>query len=144
MNRLLGTLAGIALFASLATPMAARAEDKDTIEYRQRIMKTLGEQTGSLGLMAQKKIPDANFAAHLQILAETAALAKAAFTPKVAGGTVKGTAVWDNWADFSKKMDELVQVADAGAKAAKAQGAAAGMPRLTCRGCHDMYREEKK
>ena len=129
--------------AGLAAPMAARAEDKDVIDYRQNVMKTLGSQVAILGAMAQKKIPNDNFAAHLQILAETAASAKAAFTPKVVGGKSKAT-IWDNSADFNKKLDELVQVATAGATAAKAQGAAAGMPRLTCKGCHDVYREETK
>ena len=143
MTRTLRTLAGLALLASLATPMAARADDKDVIDYRQHIMKTMGEQAAALGMIVQKKAPAENFAAHLQILAETAKLAKSAFTPKAVGGKAKAD-VWNNWADFSKRLDELVQVAEAGAKAAKDKGVAAGMPKLTCKGCHDTYREEMK
>ena len=133
----------ITFFVLSLAALPGHADDQDVIDYRQHIMKTMGEQAAALGQMMQKKVPADNFAAHLQILAETAALAKSAFTPKVVGGNAKA-GIWENWADVSKRFDELVQVASDGAKAGKAQGVAAGMPKLTCKGCHDTYREEKK
>jgi cytochrome c556 len=132
---------------TLATPV--RADNQDTIDYREHVMKTLGAQANAIALIVQNKLPAddaANLATHLKILALTASTAKAAFKDNVPGGEAK-PAVWSNWADFSKRMDELAantadleKSGDGGpsAVAAKLQTA------LTCKGCHDQYREQKK
>ena len=119
--------------------------DKDVIDYRQDVMKTLDEQSAALGEMASGVIPQDNMGAHMQMLALAASMGLKAFTPKVQGGKAKAD-VWSNWDDFSKKMTEFQQKAAAGAQA---QGQDAQLSALVdiangCKGCHDMYREETK
>jgi len=139
---------GLALAAVLASSSAVvYADNQDVIDYRQHIMKTLGEQAASIGMILQQKAPADNFATHVKIIAVTAATAKKAFEPKVLGGDAKPD-VWNNWADFSKKMDNFVAATDDLAKAAASGGLAAAQPKvqgaMQCKGCHDTYRVPKK
>ena len=124
----------------------AHADDQEVIDYRQHIMKTMNEQMAAIQQIVQKKAPADNFATHMQIVAVTAATAKDAFTAKAPGGRAK-PAVWVNWAEFSKRLDELVASTAALAKSAKESGVqatAAKLGTLKCQGCHDVYREEKQ
>ena len=75
-------------------------------------------------MILENKAPPDNFATHLKILAVTATQAKKAFEPKVVGGNSKPE-VWANWADFSKRLDELA--------ANTAELAAAAQPRASLR-----------
>ena len=140
--------AGISAVFLTTLSLSARADDPtDVIEYRKHIMRTLGEQSAALGMIMQKKAPDDNFAVHAELLAATAASALKAFEPKVVGGDAKPQ-VWDKWDDFSKRMKELAANTTDLAVSAKAGGTAAAGPKmqgaLTCKGCHDIYRAEKK
>ena len=128
--------------------LAAEGTDKDVIDYRQDVMKTLDEQSAILGQMASGVVPSDNMNTDMQILALAASTALKAFTPKVAGGKAKPE-IWTNWDDFSKKMNDFAQKASEGAKAAQSQGSDAAMTALVdiangCKGCHDMYRQETK
>lgn len=120
-----------------------QADDMDTIEYRQNIMKTLGEQMSLLGMMLEKRAPADDFAAHAKILALTASTVEVAFEPEVEGGRAKST-VWAQWPDFQKRLaafttaaQELAKTADSGGM----QAAAGKMQTLQCKACHDSYRE---
>lgn len=144
-DRLRGTAVRLALLGML-TCGGVHADDQDTIDYRQHIMKTMGEQVTILGMMVQQKAPADDFATHAQVLALTVATAKAAFEPEVPGGAAKPQ-VWSQWPDFEKRMDALVAATADLAKVAKSSGAAAGskmQAALTCKGCHDTYRVPKK
>ena len=149
-NRLVAVLIGVASLGSMALSTAVHADDQDTIDYREHIMKTMGDQVNAIQLIVAKKLPaddNANFVNHVKILAMSASVAKLAFTPKVQGGEAKPN-VWTAWADFSKRLDtlaantaDLEKTAEGGgidATAAKLQSA------LTCKGCHDQYRQETK
>ncbi len=137
------TALGVLVFASLP----GRADDQDVIDYRTHVMKTMGEQMGAVGMILEKKIPPDNLAAHLKVLAVTATQAKKAFEPKVPGGNSKPE-VWSDWADFSKRLDELVsgtadlakigQSGDVAAVSGKLRSA------LNCKSCHDTYRKPLK
>lgn len=146
-HRRLGLCGRVALLGVLAFGAASHADDQDTVEYRQHIMKTLGEQVAILGMMVQQKAPADDFATHVQALALTAATAKAAFEPEIQGGNAKPE-VWSQWADFEKRIDALTVATADLAKTAKSGGAAAAGPKmqaaLTCKGCHDTYRVPKK
>ena len=123
------------------------ADDEDTIDHRQHIMKTLGEQVSIQSMMAEKKVPADDFATPAQVLALAAATAKSAFEPEVEGGAAKPE-VWSAWEDFEKRLDELVAATADLAKAAQSGGMAAAAPKmrsaLTCKGCHDTYRVPKR
>ena len=101
--------------------LAAEGTDKDAIDYRQDVMKTMDEQSAILGQMASGVVPSDNMNTDMEILALAASTALKAFTPKVPGGKSKPE-IWSNWDDFSKKMTDFSDKATAGAKAAKEQG----------------------
>lgn len=147
MTRLGHIAAGVALIAATMLSGVARADNQDVIDYREHIMKTMGEQAQSLTMVAQGKAPAENVVIHAKLLAVTAATAEKAFTAKVPGGEAKPD-VWAKWDDFSKKMKELVANTADLAKTAEAGGLDAVKPKmaaaLTCKGCHDVYREQKK
>ena len=131
-----------------ASPLpAAFASDKEIIDYRQHIMNTLNEQSAALGQILSTAIPGDNAAAHINAIALTASTALKAFEPKVPGGEAKAE-VWADWADFSKRMNEFAQKTNQSAKMAKEQGADAALANvldaLTCKSCHEIYRNEKK
>lgn len=133
----------LALGGLLLPALPSRADDQDVIDYRTHIMKTMGEQTDAIGMILENKAPPDNFATHLKILAVTATQAKKAFEPKVVGGNAKPE-VWANWADFSKRLDELAaNTAELAAAAQHESVAAVGgklHAALKCKSCHETYR----
>jgi cytochrome c556 len=139
-------VSGFALVVVAFTPAAGRADDEDIIEYRQHIMKTLGEQAAAIRMIVEHKAPATNFATHTRVLAITAATAKKAFVPKVPGGKAKPE-VWAQWADFAKRLDALAAAADELAVTAKSGDASAAAPKLeaalACKSCHEVYGSEK-
>ena len=148
LTRLTRFVAGAAVVAVFAAPAVVQADNQDDITYRQAVMKTLGQQAASIGMIAQGKAPAENLAVHAQILSLSANAALDAFTPKVAGGESKPD-VWAKWDDFSKKMKDFQTAAADFAKTAQTGGADAAKGKIqatlgSCKGCHDVYREQKK
>lgn len=147
MTRLSQFAAALAVATVAALPLAARASDPtDIIDYRKHVMKSLGEQSASMAMTLQGKAPAENFVLHAEALAIVASTALQAFTEKVEGGGAKPD-VWAKWPDFEKRMKELAANTAELAKVAREGGAAAAGPKiqgaLTCKGCHDIYREKK-
>jgi cytochrome c556 len=146
MTRLVN-ITGVIAMSVLFLPGLVRGDDKDVIEYREHIMNTLNEQAAALGLILATTIPDDNAAAHLEALALTARTALRAFEANVPGGEAKPE-IWSNWPDFSKRMNEFVQNMSEATKTAKEKGNDAALSdildKLTCKGCHEIYRNEKK
>jgi cytochrome c556 len=126
----------------LATSAAAFGDDQDVIDYRQHVMKSMGEQLAAIHMILDKKAPADNFAIHMKILAVTATQAEKAFEPKVPGGNSK-PAVWSSWADFAKQLDALVAATAELAKAAQSGSVTAVGPKLAaslnCQSCHNTY-----
>ena len=147
MTRLVKLAGALAVAAAMTVlPMTARADDKDTIDYRQNIMKALDAHTAALGMMVSTQIEPSNIQKHVDAIALNAKAALKSFEAKVPGGDTKPE-VWDKWDDFSKRMNEFAANADAMAKAAKTGGVPVIMDQmvtaLTCKGCHDVYRVKK-
>jgi cytochrome c556 len=139
------TWAGIAFVGTLL-PISSFADDQDVRDYRSHVMKAMGEQFAALNQTTKGKAPAGDVAAQAEVLSITAGMAKIAFTPKVLGGEAKPE-VWDKWGDFSKRLDEMVAATADLAKTAKQGGVAAVTPKLSglsCKGCHDDYRVQKK
>jgi len=147
MSRLVKLIGGLAAAVALVLPMtAARADDKDVIDYRENIMKSLDAQTASLGMIVSTQVPDTNLVKHADAIALIAVQAKKSFEAKVLGGESKPE-VWANNADFVKRMDDFVAKTAILAKSAKEGGVPVVMEQmvgaLTCKGCHDLYRLKK-
>jgi cytochrome c556 len=140
-------VSSILVASTMIVGSLAHADDKDAIEYRQHIMKSLNAQAAILGQIVSGAVPDDNVAQHLDILALLASTAKKSFEPKVQGGESKPE-VWSEWADFSKRMDEFSKKSAEAAKIAHTQGGQAALANmldvLSCKSCHDKYRNEKK
>ena len=135
-----------ASFTLLCVAPVVHADDKDTIEYRQHIMKTLNEQAAVVGQILSGAVPDDNVLSHLDALALTASTALKAYTPKVPGGDAKPE-VWSNWPDFSKRMNAFAKMTADMAKTGHEQGKDAALAMvvdaLSCKSCHETYRKEK-
>jgi cytochrome c556 len=117
------------------------ADDQDVVDYRQHIMKTLGEQVAAMGMILEHRAATDSFATHAEILAIAAATAKSAFEVRVVGGGAKPD-VWVQWSDFAKQLDALAAATDDLARSAKEGGIPAAGPKfqaLNCTGCHDKY-----
>jgi len=146
MKRSTGIGGVVALWALLVAGNAL-ADNNDVIDYRQHIMNTLDAQAAALGEILSGAVPDDNVIAHLDALSLTAATALKAFEAKVPGGQARPE-VWSNWADFSRRMNEFAQNTAAMAKLAHEQGKEAGLAKvmdaLSCKKCHDTYRQEKR
>jgi cytochrome c556 len=126
--------------------LPGRADDQDVIDYRQHVMKTLDEQAGAISMILNNKGPAENLPLHVKVLAVTATQAKKAFEPKVPGGHAKPE-VWANWADFSKRVDELVASTAAVASGAQQESVAAigeKLKTVKCKSCHETYRTPLK
>jgi cytochrome c556 len=146
MRRLLMLLAATAIAAATLVPSAARADDEDVIEYRRHIMTSMNEQAAILGQIVSTSVPNDNVIAHLEVLALLASTALDSFEPQVPGGEAKPD-VWSNWDDFSKRMNEFAEKTSAAAESAKQNGKDTALANildvLSCKSCHDVYRDEK-
>ena len=130
---------------TLAAP--ARANDEDVREYREHIMKSLNAQAAILGQIVSTAVPPDNLQAHLDTIALLASTALPAFEPKVPGGEAKPE-VWSQWPDFSKRMREFAEKTAAAAKlghtASPEEALSNMLDVMECKGCHEVYRNEKK
>ena len=144
MRRLVRIACALALSAAAASP-GAGAEENPAIDYRQRVMRTLNEQSAALGQILSTVVPDDNMTAHLEAIALEASIALKSFEPKVEGGGSLPE-VWTQWDDFAKRMNEFAQktaeVANAArsGKASKEELMTGMTDALSCKGCHDTYR----
>lgn len=127
----------------------AQAADKDIIDYRQNLMKSLGAHAGALGAIAQNKVPYGdNLALHADAIAAASEAALLGFKENVPGSE-KGTAganIWENWDDFEARFIAIAASAREVAAAARSGGMAEAGPKMgglfTCKACHDIYRIE--
>jgi cytochrome c556 len=133
--------------AILMLPLVSQADDKDVLEYRQHIMKSLNEQTASLGQIVSGAGPTENINAQVQTLALLAAVAAKSFDAKVQGGDAKPEIWTTGSADFAKQMANFVSKTAEMAKVSREQGTdqvvQLMVEALACKSCHDAYRAKK-
>jgi cytochrome c556 len=137
--------AAVCVAAALCTP--AQAADEDAKEYREHVMKSLNAQAAILGQIVSTAVPPDNLQAHLDTIALLASTALQAFEPKVPGGEAKPE-VWSQWPDFSKRMREFAEktatAAKLGHSASPEEALSNMLDVMDCKGCHEVYRNEKK
>lgn len=125
---------------------SVQAADKDVIDYRQNLMKSLGAHAAALGAIAQNKVPYGdNLAYHADGIAAAADAALLAFDQELPGGTAAAN-IWENKDDFNERFGALSAAAKEVAAAARSGGMAEAGPKMgglfTCKSCHDIYRTE--
>tara|TARA_B110000438_G_scaffold297209_2_gene343230 strand:+ start:3321 stop:3761 length:441 start_codon:yes stop_codon:yes gene_type:complete len=135
-----------AILLSLGFSSVQAAEDKDVINYRQNLMKSLGAHAGALGAIAQNKVPyGANLALHADAIGAAADAALLAFKQDLPGGTSAAN-IWTDWDDFEGRFMALSAAAKDVAAAARSGGMAEAGPKMgglfICKACHDKFRTE--
>ena len=147
MTRFTKFAGSVAIVAAMLAPVAASADDKDVIDYRQHLMNTLDAQSQIVGQILSGVTPDKHGTGALEIIALTAKLSKGAFEPKAEGGQSKPE-VWTKHDDFSKKMASFVEnsahVAEMAKKSSFQETISIMIDALPCKGCHDPYRDSSK
>jgi cytochrome c556 len=137
----------VALGVMVLIPVVGHTDDKDVVDYREHIMKSLEQQTGALGQILSGVGPAEDAVAHMEVIALTASIALKSFEPKVPGGSAKAQ-VWKDWPDFARRMkdfaDKSAEMAKIGREQGADQAAMKVIEALPCKGCHDIYRDEKK
>ena len=134
---------GAAFVGALAPVGAGLAQDLD--EMRSTFMRGMGAHMAALSAF----LPDVadHAAGHAAGLAALAALVPDLFPEGSGEGTRAKPEIWQNWADFTTKIDGL-QTAAAALVQASAGGdmaaieAAVGEVGKACGACHDVYRAE--
>jgi cytochrome c556 len=123
---------------------SAFADGPDNVDYRQNIMKTLGEQTSAVFMILEQKAPRSDLDKHIKALAIISTQVLSAFEPHAKGGDAKPI-IWDNWEDFASKARAQVEKFNELNKAAENGDLEPGEVKqaFTCKNCHDDYRVEK-
>jgi cytochrome c556 len=147
MNMRSGLAIAAGLTAAVLAFSAAAAEDKDIIDYRQHIMRTMEEQTAVIGMIVSGAAPEEGMKASAEVIALSASIALKSFEAKVQGGKSKPE-VWAKWDDFSARMKTFVEKSAALSAVAKKGGSVSELTSvlveaLPCKECHDVYRQEK-
>lgn len=138
---------------SATEPAAADVSkmSKDEIETliyeRQQLMIQIDKDAELLGEIVAGIEPASKLKETTAALARDTKESHAAFSMKIPGGRTKPEA-WSNWADFSKRLDAFVAGAEKVAKLGETGSVVAVNDvlgdALTCKSCHDLYREPKK
>jgi len=141
---------GCSLLLGVSLPsFASDSKIEDAIKYRQAVYKVIAWNIGPMGAMAKGKIPyDAEvFAKNAKRMAVMSEMSLEGFIPgsDKGFGTEAKPEIWENWEDFTAKMQDmeeatkrLAEIAEQGDfNAAKKQLGATGK---TCKSCHDEYR----
>ena len=126
------------------------AGDKEIIDYRQSLMKSLGKDAKALApIMRGKTTYDgAIVSKHLNSIANIANKAQLAFAAAVPG-KAQGEAspeIWNNWEDFKSRFAALEVEAQKVADLSNSRTKAEIVPQMgklfVCKSCHDLYRIE--
>lgn len=138
--------AAAAFVLSLGLSSVQAAEDKDVIDYRQNVMKTLGAHAPAFVAIMQGKVSyDDNLALHADAIAAASDAALLAFKQDLPGGTAAAN-IWTDWDDFEGRFMALSVAAKDVAAAARSGGKAAVAPKMRglfiCKSCHDKFRTE--
>lgn len=145
-------LSGLAIFAAVAVVASGLAVAQDPIAKRRDIMKAVGGAAKAGGQMVKGEAPfDGKKAA--EVMSAVAGsidefLKLYPDSAKSGGETTASPAVWEKRADFEKLAvafkAKAAAAATAAGKGAADFKAAFGEFGGTCKGCHEVYRVQKK
>lgn len=144
----------VASAVALSAPaMAQFAKAEDAIKYRQSALTVLGQHFGTLGAMANGKMPyDAEAAAkHAEVVALAATLPWSAFGPGTDKGreTAARPEIWAEQDKFEQRAADMqTEVLSNFVPAAKSGDldqlkAAIGAAGQSCKACHDDFRRRR-
>ncbi len=141
-------VAGAAL---VGAPEAMAAEDKNHIEYRQKLMSGVGSDMGAISDILKHGLPfTANVALHANRMEDAAALMASAFEKQTADLATDAKAeIWTKPGEFQQAIDDFAAAADALEDAADDGDPAAVKAAFkdlgkSCGGCHKPFRKPKE
>jgi len=141
---------GGAIALTAGTALSVSADGKDSIKYRQAVMKAVGGHMGGSVAIIKGKVPyEGDLVAHARGLNDMANIAANAFKQKTEGGKTRAKSeIWEDADDFSDKIEDMKKATAAFLAAAKSGGPAAAGAKLgavgdTCKGCHKKFRTKK-
>lgn len=149
-KKLLVTTIATAVLAPSAT-LAQEGETFAEAKHRQEVMQQFNQSIKQILKNFEDGVQQAEVYQPLAVtMAEAATISKAAFEKDTRGmeGTTKAKAgIWDNWEDFSGRMDKLAEGTAAFAEATKSGDMSQVQPGFRqavsqCKGCHDLYKAE--
>jgi cytochrome c556 len=138
---------------ALAVPLASvqAQSDESFIEYRQKVMQSMGANMGAIGATLKNKLPyQSHIVHHAYQIQSASQLITDAFKKQItAGKTDAKPEIWQDWNKFAaaaKQLEDdsgkLASVAQSGDMAAiAAQVKAVGK---ACGGCHKPFRKPKE
>jgi cytochrome c556 len=134
----------------IATAAENPVKPEEAVEYRQSVYNVIGWHWSPMAAMVQKK-RDFNadeFIQHATIVEFLSPLPIHGFMPetKAQSGTKARKEIWENWADFEQKMNDMNSksrelLTAAKTKDEKAIRRAFLSAAKSCKVCHDEYRE---
>ena len=136
-------------------PMEASPSGVDEIiEFRKSVMNTAGHSARLLMHISKGSLKqDQHFAAIANQMAQGAAMMKDAFRQNTIGKKTKAktqvktnTAIWDNWEDYSTRLDAFAKdtaITATLASAGDIEGAKASLKAVLdhCKSCHKKYED---
>ena len=136
-------IAGAALLSAPAGGMESPI-DQDAIAYRKSIMKTLEAQFNALAGIIAFGGPSHNLKFHLETIQVTARMVLPSFEKRAPGGTSKPH-LWDDWEGYTRHMQEFeaaVAMAIEAAKHNSVNQVSWYTDQISCRKCHDAYKQK--
>ncbi|WP_374765097.1 c-type cytochrome [Yunchengibacter salinarum] len=138
-----------AVFAHGDGSHAAQDDRYTESKYRHQLMEVVGYSAKNIVMHMKGEVDlDGQMLGHARILDQAAAMAKDAFakdTRHKQGKTDSKDAVWENWEDFSSRLDSFKSDTAALVSALESEE---GVPAATkamfknCKSCHDEYRKD--
>jgi cytochrome c556 len=144
-------IAAFALFALLGASATQAADDKAWIEYRQKVMSSIGADMGGIGDILKNGLPlTPSIEYHALAIAQSSNLVAPAFQQKVVAGATDAKAeIWSDPAKFKQAIEKMQSEAELLA-AAVGEGNVDLIPGRVkalgqaCGGCHESFRKPKE
>ncbi len=136
-------LAGLTLLAAPAHASEATI-DQDAIAYRKEIMKTLEAQFNAMAGIIAFDGPADNLRSHLETVLITARMVLPSFEKRAPGGTSQPH-LWDDWAGYTRHMQEFEAAVAMAIEASKHNSVNQVIwytDQISCRKCHDLYKQK--
>jgi cytochrome c556 len=142
------TLIAVSL-SCLAVPAWAEDDPQSVINYRQKVMKSLGGHNGAIGSIVRHRVSFKDqLEIHAQAIADVSKTIISLFPPgSDFGDTHAKMEVWDKRAEFEQAAKDAEQAAADFLKAVKSKtkdlGPAYKKLGESCKGCHKTFREKE-
>ena len=144
----LNILVGVAAFIGISLPVLADTTPEDAKDYRSAIMTALRGHIGASSMIVRGLVENnGQLLGHAEGLSSTASELHGIFPEGSAVGESEALpAIWEKPDEFAAAVDKLIAATAAFEEAAaggdaEAIGAAFREVGMSCRGCHDNFRQ---